>query len=169
VLPGPASGFDLVYTRSTKLYTVRNLNLREPQFVLANEGGRRVFRRRRSSRPSSGSTTGPQRLYTDFSNIFVNYNDGQAESTMLTAEVAQRVGTQTSVRGSYTFSRAFDNSSFTCCTSFAGFGSPRVGAFGPNEIGEPGDTDRAWGPSDFNRPHTFILSGQTRTCPSASA
>jgi hypothetical protein len=68
-----------------------------------------------------------------------------------------------SLRGSYTFSRAFDNSSFSCCTSFAGYGSPRIGAFGPNEIGEPGDRDRAWGPSEFNRPHTFIFSGHTPT------
>jgi hypothetical protein len=153
--------FDLVYTRSTKLYTVRNLNLREAQFSLANEGGRQIFTPAQHFTPSSGSAQTMNRRFTDFSNVFVNYNDGMSESTMLTTELVQRLGRRSSLRGSYTFSQAFDNSSFTCCTSFAGYGSPRVGAFGPNDVGEPGDLDRAWGPSDFNRPHTFVFSGQT--------
>jgi hypothetical protein len=161
VLQNTRLGLDFVYSRSTKLYTVRNLNLRDPQFTLVNENGRRVFTPPHFFTPNTGSGQTMNRVFTDFSNIFVNHNDGQSESVMLTTELTHRLSRTSSVRASYTFSRAYDNSSFTCCTSFAGYASPAVGIYGPNEIGEPGDEDRAWGPSNFNRPHTFILSGQT--------
>ena len=47
-LRAPAAAGDgrvdrLLYTESSKLYTVRNINLRDAQFELATEGGRRVF------------------------------------------------------------------------------------------------------------------------------
>jgi hypothetical protein len=152
--------FDLVYTHSTKLYTVRNLNLRDPQFVLENEGGRMVFQPAEVFDPTSSAGTAHLRN-TDFSNIFVNYNDGQAQALSATLEVSHRFGETGQVRGSYTFNRAFDNSSYSCCTAFAGWTSPRVGIYGPNDVGTIGDSDRAWGPSGYMRDHTFILSGQT--------
>lgn len=151
---------DLIYTHSTKLYTVRNLNLRDPQFVLENEGGRQIFQPREVFDPSSSAGTAHLRN-TDFSNVFVNYNDGQAEGMSATLELSHRFGEASAVRGSYTYNRSFDNSSYSCCTAFAGWTSPRVGVYGPNEVGTAGDTDRAWGPSGYLRAHTFVLSGQT--------
>jgi hypothetical protein len=65
------------------------------------------------------------------------------------------------VRGSYTYTRSYDNSSYSCCTAGGGFANPRVGEFGPNEVGGFGAEDRAWGPSDFARRHTFVFSGFT--------
>ncbi len=163
LLPGTRVAFDLVHTRSTKLYTVRNLNLRDHLFTLASEDGRRIFQPPQHFDPTGRGGVVMHRRFEDFSNLFVNYNDGQSESTVASLEVTQTLGERSSLRGSYTYTRAFDNSSFSCCTSFAGFADPRIGAFGPNEIGGAGDTDRAWGPSDWARPHTFIFSGHTRT------
>lgn len=152
---------DFMYSRSTNLYTVRNLNLRGPQFVLENEGGRRVYTPEPLFSPAGGN--GPaSRVYASLGDVFVNYTDGRAESFVATSEASYRFTDRTSVRGSYTFTRAYDNSSYSCCTAGSGFANPQVGAYGPNEVGGFGDEERAWGPSDFVRDHTFILSGFTR-------
>jgi hypothetical protein len=154
------ASFDLIYTFSTKLYTVRNANLREAQFTLDNEGGRRIYTPAGLFSPATQST---QHLRnTDFSNVFVNYNDGRAQSFSGTFEVGHRWSQAVNMSGSYTYTTAYDNSSFTCCTAFAGWTSPRIGAFGPHEIGAIGDTDRAWGPSDYTRNHTFIATVDAR-------
>jgi hypothetical protein len=152
---------DLVYTLSTKLYTVRNLNLREAQFTLDNEGGRRVYTPADVFTPTTAASTHHLR-FTEFGNIFMNYNDGRARSISGTFEAAQRVREGTTVRTSYTYTSAYDNSSYSCCTASSGYQNPRVGVFGPNEVGGVGDTDHSWGPSNFARNHTFIFSGNTR-------
>ena len=155
---------DLVVSESRKLYTVRNLNLREPQFALDAEGGRRVFVPEGVFDPSRSA--GNERLRnTDFSNLFVNYNDGVARSVAASIEVSRPLGEQASIRGSYTWTRAYDNSSFSCCTSFAGFDDMTVGAEGPNRIGGVGDEEGSWGPSAFVREHTLIFSGYRNDLP----
>jgi hypothetical protein len=154
------ASMDLIYTFSTKLYTVRNANLRDPQFTLDGEGGRRIYTPAGQFSPANQST---QHLRnTDFSNVFVNYNDGRAQSFSATLDLSHRLSRAVNMSGSYTYTTAYDNSSFTCCTGFAGWTSPRIGAFGPHEIGAIGDTDRAWGPSDFTRNHTFIATADAR-------
>jgi len=152
---------DLLYSRSTNLYTVRNLNLRGPQFVLENEGGRRIYTPAELFSPAGGNAPSA-RIFASLGDVFANYTDGRAESMVATMEGSYRFGDYTSVRGSYTWTRAYDNSSYSCCTASSGFSNPQVGAYGPNEVGGFGDEDRAWGPSDFVRDHTFILSGFTR-------
>ncbi len=152
---------DLLYSTTRRLYTVRNVNLRDPQFSLASEGGRLVFVPEAQFSPASSA--GSARLRnTDFSNIYVNYADGAARSFAATAELDHQLFSNTTVRASYTFTRAYDNSSFTCCTSNEGYRTPRVGALGPNVIGEVGDEDAAWGPADFVRNHTFVVSGDVK-------
>lgn len=152
---------DYIYALTSKLYTVRNTNLRQPIFSLANEGGRQVFVP--VARFAPNASAGNDRLLnTDFGNVFQNFYDGNAMSQSLTFNMDQRLGAESSLRGSYTFVSASDNSAFSCCTSFAGWSDTRIGATGPNDIGGVGDTDKAWGPSSFVRNHTFILSGFTR-------
>ncbi len=151
---------DLIFSQSTKLYTVRNLNLRGVQFQLEGEGGRRVFSPRSTFSPSGGNTESA-RLYTDLGDVYVNYNDGRARSMVGTLELSHKLSANRAVRGSYTYTRSQDNSSYSCCTANAGYTSPNVGVYGPNEIGGIGDEDNSWGTSDFERRHTFILSGQT--------
>ena len=152
---------DYLYAFTSNLYTVRNINLRQPLFSLANEGGRQIFQPVADFRPNAAG--GNQRLLnTDFGNVFQNFYDGRSRSQALTLNLDHRLGAESSVRASYTWTSAEDNSSFSCCTSFAGWSDTRVGATGPNDIGGIGDTDRAWGPSGFVRNHTFIVSGFTR-------
>lgn len=152
--------FDVLYSRSSKLYTVRNINLRDPQFSVAGEGGRRIFVP--ESRFDPTQAAGPDRLRnTDFGNLLVNYNDGLAQSMSATFDLDHRVSENLQVRGSYTYTTAQDNSSYSCCTASEGFTGQRYGALGPNVIGSAGDKSAGWGPSNFVRNHTFVFSGFT--------
>lgn len=152
-------GVDLLYSRSTDLFTVRNLNLREPQFVLEEEGGRRIYTPGDEFGPSAANVSGSQ-IYTDAGNVFVNFNDGVAESYSATLQASRQLRDGMRVQGSYTYTRAYDNGSIACCGSFSIYTDPIIGAYGPNDLGSFGDEDKAWGPSDFVRNHTFVLSGQ---------
>ena len=152
---------DLLVSASRKLYTVRNLNLRPRQFRLETEGNRAIFVPEGAFAPSTNAT-GPARLRnTDFGDLFVNYNDGVARSQAATFGIERRFAQGSQLSASYTYTRAFDNSSYSCCTAFEGFQNPRVGAEGPNLIGGVGDNDGAWGPSAFVRNHTVVLTGIT--------
>jgi hypothetical protein len=156
--PGTVASLDVLYSESSKLYTVRNVNLRDPQLELANEGNRRVFVPAARLTPSTAA--GPERLRnTDFANIYVNYNDGMARAFAATLNLDHRLADSVSVRASYTYTWAYDNSTYSCCTAFEGFTSQRYGALGPNAIGAIGDESAGWGPSNFNREHTIVLSG----------
>jgi hypothetical protein len=150
---------DLLYSRSTKLYSVRNLNLRDPQFTLAGEG-RLVFQPAGAFNPAATSTNHRRNLA--FSDVFANYNDGRARAVALTLEAQHRLGDRATIRGSYTYVSSHDNSSYSCCTPTEGYTSPSVGAFGPNDVGGVGDDQRAWGPSDFTRNHTAVLEVTSR-------
>lgn len=155
---------DLLFTRSTKLYTVRNLNLRDVALTLENEGGRRIFQPAAIFNPSAPDATANalrSRRNLEFSDVYVNYNDGRSQAVTATASVERRFGESSNLSLSYTFNRAYDNSSYSCCTANSGFTAPLVGVYGPNEIGGIGDFERAWGRSSFGREHTFILSGNT--------
>jgi hypothetical protein len=153
--------FDVVYTESRKLYTVRNMNLRSSFFTLDGEGGRQVFAPPTNFNPANAA--GPDRLVnTDFGNVYVNYNDGVSRSTAASVELSHQFAEGTQLRGSYTWMNAYDNTSFSCCTSNAGYRDARIGAFGPNLVGAPGDEDAGWGPSNFLREHTVVFSGFTR-------
>jgi outer membrane receptor protein involved in Fe transport len=151
---------NVVFSQSYKLYTVRNINLRPAQFTLDNEGGRRIYVPAAVFDPSSSvSTALNSRLNTDFGPVYVNYNDGRAQSVAASIELTHNISRTSSVRLSYTFTRAYDNSSYTCCTATEGYTNPTVGAYGPNDIGGVGATDKAWGPSYTSRNHVVVLSG----------
>jgi hypothetical protein len=151
---------DLVFSQSTKLYTVRNLNLRDPQFTLASEGDRLMFQPEATFNPAGTSTDHRRNL--EFGDVFVNYNDGQARSVAFTLQLTQRLWATTTLRASYTWVNSYDNSSYSCCTATEGYTDPNVGAWGPNDIGKAGDAARGWGPSDYTRNHTGVLELATR-------
>jgi hypothetical protein len=168
---GLRTSVDLVFSRSSKLYTVRNLNLRDPQFALANEGGRLVYQPAEVFQPQATDATVNalrSRRNLDFGNVFVNYNDGIARSfaAVFEAEIPfARLGARSRLAASYAYTNSYDNSSYTCCTAFAGWSSPKVGAFGPNEVGGIGDTDHAWGPTDWTRNHVLVFSALNTELP----
>lgn len=151
---------DFLFSQSNNLYTVRNLNLRDVQFGLQGENGRRVFTPTGQFDPTSANSTGARRNL-EFGDVLANFNDGRARSFNISLEGNHRFSETFNLRGSYTFTRAWDNSPYSCCTAGGGYASPTTGVFGPNDIGGIGDNDHAWGRSDFSRDHTFIVSGFT--------
>lgn len=162
---GTRASVDVLFTRSFKLYTVRNLNLRPMQFSLPGEAGRQVFQPEAGFDPAAADATANSvraRSNLEFADVFVNYNDGRAEGLTANFELNHRFSNATGVAASYTWTRAYDNSSYSCCTASSGFQDPDVGVYGPNEVGGIGDRDRTWGPSYFARTHTFVLNGATR-------
>jgi outer membrane receptor for ferrienterochelin and colicin len=156
---------DFLFTQSYKLYTVRNLNLRPMQFSLAAEEGRQVYQPESVFDPAAAdpaANTLRARNNTEFADVYVNYNDGRADGLTATFNLNHRFSDVTQLGASYTWTRARDNSSYSCCTSGSGFEDPDVGIYGPNDVGGIGDEERAWGPSYFARTHTFVFNAATR-------
>ena len=147
---------DLIFSQSNSLYTVRNLNLREPQFTLDGEAGRRIFSPATEFDPTQANSTASRRNL-EFGDVLVNFNDGRARAWNLTANARQKVNDNFQLQGSYTWTRAWDNSPYTCCTASGGYSDTSIGIFGPNDVGGIGDFDRGWGRSSFSREHTFVF------------
>lgn len=158
------AGIDLIFSRSTKLYTVRNLNLGEAEFQIEAEAGRRVFQPVGVFDPAVNSITANEqnsRVNLDFGPVYMNYNDGRSQSLAASFELGHVFDNGARLSGSYTYMTAQDNSSYSCCTAGGGYEDPRIGVFGPNDIGGFGAEDRAWGTSDFVKNHVFVLYGHT--------
>ncbi len=154
---GTRLGIDLLYSVSHDQFNVTDANLRDQQFTLGAEAGRPVFVPAGSYNPRSGA--GSARLRdSNFDNVYVNRSDGEARSFNVALEVDQQISDALSAGLRYAFTRADDNSSFSCCTSGEGFaGEPTAGD--PNFIGDIGDGERgAWGPSRFERRHTIVAN-----------
>ena len=157
IAEGTRLALDLIYSRSTNMFTVRNLNLREAQFVLDGEG-REVYTPAALFAPGAANTLG-SRVFSDIGDVFANYNDGRATSFSGTLELDHTLTETISLTGAYTYTRAFDNGTIHCCTASGMFADPIIGAFSPNDLGGFGDEERGWGPTDFVRSHAFVFSG----------
>jgi hypothetical protein len=149
---------DVLRMRSRFVYTVRDLNLRDAEFELAAEGGRRVFTPAAFFTPRTAAGQTRHRRSSSFANVLQAVSEGAADATLVTVELSQTVMDGTTLRAAYAYSRSYDNSSFSCCLLLDGLRSPRIGSFGPNDIGGRGDRERAWGPSDNDRPHTVVVA-----------
>jgi hypothetical protein len=171
-------GIDFVYSRATDQFTVKDLNLgaRSCQptqtagafrnrdyeniascFTLANEGSRPVFVPRAGFNPRAvfaGATANSRNTVNTFDRVYYNVSDGEAEAYDVTISVDQRIGSRLNFSANYGWVHAYDNSSFSCCTSNEGFGTETT-ASNPNRIGDFGDEDLGWGISRFERRHTF--------------
>lgn len=154
-------GIDLLMTSSRRLYTVRDLNLRDPVFRLEGEGGRNVFIPGGSFSPGNAAGTA-RRRNVDFAQIYMNYNEGVARSMAASVKADHRLTDSISVNGSYTYTWAYDNASYSCCTANEGFRNARTGVLGPNVVGGIGDRNATWGPSDYVRNHTIVFSSIAR-------
>jgi hypothetical protein len=159
-------GIDLIYSDTRDNYSVQDLNLKPVQFRLdaetACEGcpGRPVFVPLRNAsgsvqyNPRNAAPTA-RRLDGAFANVYYNVSEAEARAFNLALELDQRLGDRLSLGVRYAFNRAYDNSTFSCCTSFEGFSEGTAGD--PNFIGDPGDDELgAWGPSRFERRHVIV-------------
>jgi hypothetical protein len=181
---GTKLGLDLIYSNSTKQFTVKDLNFgarscqtgsmvnRDPAnvtacFQLANESNRPVYIPRQFYNPRNAAGAGTPTnvlLPSTFRNtiinldrVYLNTSDGEARSYNGTVSLEQQIGTRLQATVSYAYVNAYDNSSFSCCTSNEGWGS-ELTAGNPNVVGDAGDDELLWGPSRFAREHTLVAS-----------
>ncbi|HEX2091751.1 MAG TPA: TonB-dependent receptor [Longimicrobiaceae bacterium] len=146
---------DVIFSDTRENFTVQDLNLNAPQFFLASEAGRPVFvaTNRVNVR---GATQANRARFTAYDRVYLNSSEGEARAWNLNLELEHRFGDRLQAGLRYGFNRAFDNGSFSCCTSFEGIGNaPTAGDL--NYFGDPGDRQRGtWGPSDFERRHVIV-------------
>jgi hypothetical protein len=157
VLANTRVGIDLLFGRTTKNFTTIDLALRTaPVTTLVSESGRPVYATA-GFNPRNGATVAQRSRFAGIDRIYVFDNQGKAEELGVSLRVDQRLG-RALLRGSYTYNRAKDNSSFTCCTSFESLffrGDPTWG-----DLNTRGDRDGPnWGNSAYVRPHTIVFSG----------
>jgi hypothetical protein len=148
---------DLIYSATTRNFTVQDLNLRDAP-LFTSEGGRPVFvAQGRYGASLRGATQADRAEFAAFDRVYLNSSEGEARSTSFNVELQRRVGRTLDLTLSYGFTRASDNSSFSCCTSGEGLGgTPTAG--NPNAYGDEGDRALAWGPSDFERRHAIVAA-----------
>ncbi len=149
-----------VFSRTTSNYTVRDLNLREQVFRTA--AGRPVHVSREAFDPRTAAGTAARAVDPTLDRLFLETDDGEARAWNFELSVDGRPTSGLRVHAGYNLSFASDNSSFFCCIELFGlFGTPTAGD--PNFLGGVGDDRRGtWGPSDFERRHTFVTFGTWR-------
>ena len=179
---GTRFSIDGIYSRAFNQFTVKDLNLgarscqtpnasgsfrnRDPEainpcFTLAGEFNRPIFVPTAQYNPrnaaSAGSNANSRNTVNAMDRVYYNTSDGEAESWSVSVELNQNIGDKLQLGAGYGWVRAYDNSSFSCCTSNEGFGG-ELTAGNPNVVGDIGDEDALWGPSRFERRHTITAN-----------
>jgi hypothetical protein len=134
--------------------------------MLAKEENRPVFIPRTGTgafNPTSGSSAAERadafgrNTIATVSRTYINESDGEAESYTGQININHNISRRLQLGGGYAYVHSYDNSSFSCCTSNEGFsGEPT--ANNPNVVGDIGDDNALWGPSRFERRHTFTAN-----------
>ncbi|OLB54807.1 MAG: hypothetical protein AUI13_11095 [Gemmatimonadetes bacterium 13_2_20CM_2_69_23] len=150
---------DASYARGTSQYGFRDRNLvGTPRFTLPDEAGRPVYVPADSIVPATGALGfTASRLHPEFGQVLVIGSDLQSDTRQVTVGVGAGTTRGAAVRLSYTFTRARDQSSFSCCAASHGFAAPTTAA-NPNA--------REWATSDLERRHALLA---TVTLPIATA
>jgi outer membrane receptor for ferrienterochelin and colicin len=156
---------DLIYSSTRHNFSVANLNLRGVAFTLAGEEGRPVYVPAANAAYSGGiwrpGSTPPIQLRlanNAFANVYYNTSEAEARAFNAAFTLDQRLGRTLQLSASYAYNRAYDNSSFSCCTSQEGYQSA-VTAGDPNFLGDAGDArSGAWGPSEFENRHIVVAN-----------
>ena len=155
-------GVDAVYSKtSNNFYVVDRNILTQPQFTSAVEN-RPVFADASDISSSGRVSTGANRISGNFADVLEHVSPSEGRQYQLTFRLEQRPTERYSWQASYSYSNSMDNASYSCCiSSTAVFETPTAGDH--RFLGEPGDELKGtWGPSDFDRRHTVVLSGSAR-------
>src|SRR5207302_155143 len=110
---------DASYARGTSQYGFRDRNLvGTPHFTLPDEAGRPVYVPADSIVPATGALGfTASRLHPEFGQVLVIGSDLQSDTRQVTVGVGAGTTRGAAVRLSYPFTRARDQSSFSCCAS----------------------------------------------------
>ena len=128
------------------------MNLAEtPSFVLPEEGGRPVYVPADSIVPGTGALgSSAARVHQEFGQVLVTRSDLKSDTKQVTLRLLGATRRGASFVAAYTFTRARDQSSYSCCSVTKGFAAPTT-AGDPNAV--------AWSTSDLERRHSLLLTG----------
>jgi len=142
---------DASYARGERQYGFRDLNLvATPRFVLPDEGSRPVYVPADSIVPTTGALTSlDSRVHAQFGQVMAIGSDLQSDARQLTVGVSRLPPRGAALQLSYTFNRARDQSSFSCCAVSQGFAAPTT-------AGDP--NAREWATSAFERRHSLLAT-----------
>lgn len=152
VTPRLQFSVDASYALGTRLYGVRDLNLREtPAFTLPAEAGRPVYVPETGIVPGTGATSiAASRAQPGYGQVFEVTSALRSHTTQVTASASGAALRSFLWNLSYTFTDSRDQSSFSGGSAAGGFASATT-AGDPNVL--------AWATSDFERRHS--LRGST--------
>ncbi|HWZ27614.1 MAG TPA: TonB-dependent receptor, partial [Gemmatimonadales bacterium] len=137
------------YARGMSQYGFRDLNLNTvPQFTLPEEGNRPVYVPEDSVQTATGTLSSlNSRLHSQFGQVIQVGSDLESDSKQVTLGFGGFTARGATFQVSYTYTRALDQSSFSCCAATQGFASATT-------AGDP--NVREWATSDFERRHSFL-------------
>ncbi|HZH80316.1 MAG TPA: hypothetical protein VFD68_03360, partial [Gemmatimonadales bacterium] len=144
---------DAGYARGMSQYGFRTLNLvAMPYFTLPDEGSRPVYVPVDSIVPGTGVVnSAASRVHPEFGQVLLIGSDLESDTRQLTLGIAGAArGGGATFQVSYTYTRALDQSSFSCCGASQGFAAATT-------AGDP--RTREWATSDFERRHSFLGTG----------
>ena len=144
-----ALAVDASYARGMNQYGFRDLNLiRTPQFALAEEGGRPVYVPADSIRQTTGVLTSlDSRVDPRFGQVIAIGSNLRSDTKQVTVSISRQPQRGAMFQVSYTFTRARDQSSFSCCSVSQGFAAPTT-------AGNPNAPE--WATSAYERRHSFL-------------
>src|SRR5947199_6842094 len=142
---------DASYARGSSQYGFRDVNLvATPRFTLPDEAGRPVYVPADSIVPGTGALGfTASRVHPEFGQVLVIGSDLQSDTRQVTLGVGAGTTRGAALRLSYTFTRARDQSAFSCCAASPGFAAPPTAA-DPNV--------REWATSAPERRHAFLAT-----------
>jgi outer membrane receptor for ferrienterochelin and colicin len=160
-------GVDALFSRTTGNFYVEDRNLKPEQFRSGREN-RPVFAPVSGIRSSGSLTSSSQnRISSSFGDVLIHTSQAEGIYYGLVLRSDWQLSTVSSFAASYSWSTSKDNSSYSCCiSSTALFETPTSGD--PNRLGGRDALVGAWGPSDYDRRHTVVLSGRTEIAPSSA-
>lgn len=157
---GLGLSLDALFSSTAQNFAVQNQNLEPEQFRTTNSN-RPIHAplSRIDSRDGEPFSSRDRRIDDGFFDGLVHTSDAESRTVQLSVGLEKRMTDWLSWQFGYTYNDSRDNASYSCCISGTfDFETPTSG--NPNFLGDPGDeTEGSWGPSDFNRKHTFVLSG----------
>ncbi len=146
-------GATLLASETWENYQYADRNLAQPAFTLDNEGSRPVFVPAATIAASGRTTARFAFVNPAFTHVLELVNTGRSRSQAFVLDAALALPRGGSVRASYAWSRAEDNSTFNCCIA-------RTSSLFTPVVGDPRDLTGSWGPSDVAVPHKVVVYGE---------
>lgn len=135
-------------------YQYFDRNLGAPVFTLDNEGGRPVFVPASTISAAGRTTARFAYVNPQFTHVLELVSTGRSHGRTAILEGNYALPGGASLRASYTWNDARDNSTFNCCIA-------RTASLYTPVKGDPRDLSGSWGSSDYDFRHKLTLFGQS--------